>query len=478
MSVAAGPPSHEETTRGGSWHAFRSAWSDRGKLGDIGLDVMQSQFLPAALEVQETPPSPAGHWLLWLLVSLFTIGVLWAAFGEVDIVVTAPGRIVPSGQVKQVQAPQAGTIAAILVREGDRVEVGQPLVRLDPTYANADDQRIRRQLDDVALQIYWREALEVWLAGDRRDKVEIRPSSTLDHAGQVRARALFRQHRHETNARMLTLVKELAANRAEQATVKAERDRAQATLAVLMQRVAAYKALLDQHYGAKVQYLEMLQQQTNLERSIPVLQSQEHQLRETASVITARKEAAASELRKQNLMELARLHSESGTLEQESRKARQHQQQQLLTAPVTGTVQELSVHTVGGVVSPAQVLMKIVPENAAIEVEALLQNKDIGFVNEGQLAEVKIDTFNFTKYGLVDAEILDISNDAVEDQQLGWVFKMRLALDRDSIAVEGKLVKLSPGMAITAEVKTGKRRLIEFFLSPLLRYKQESVRER
>jgi len=468
----------EEHTRDGSWQVFRSAWRGRAKPGNAVLDATQRQFLPAALEVQEAPPSPAGHWLLFLLLSLFAVGVLWAAFGRVDIVVTATGRIVPGGQVKQVQAPQAGTIAAILVSEGDRVEAGQPLVRLDPTYADADDLRIRDQLDDIALQTHWREALDSWLAGGRDDAAEMGSRSHPGPADQARANTLYGQYRGEIAARMLALAKELAANRAEQATVKAEMNRAQATLAVLIQRVAAYKALLDRQYGARVQYLEMLQQQTDLERSIPVLQSRQHQLRENAAAITARREATASELRRQNLMELTRLDGERGSLEQESRKAQQHMHQQLLTAPVTGTVQELAVHTVGGVVSPAQQLMKIVPEKATMEVEALLQNKDIGFVEKGQPAEIKIDTFNFTKYGLIDAEVIDISNDALEDQQLGWVFKMRLALDKDRIAVGEKLVKLSPGMAITAEIKTGKRRLIEFLLSPLLRYKQESVRER
>ena len=149
-----------------------------------------------------------------------------------------------------------------------------------------------------------------------------------------------------------------------------------------------------------------------------------------------------------------------------------------MTAPVTGTVQELKIHTVGAVVTPAEVLMTIVPAQAAIEVEAMLQNKDIGFVDDGQAAEVKVDAFNFTKYGLIAAKLVNISNDAVEDQQLGWVFKLRLELEQEDIAVEGKSVKLIPGMAVTAEIKTGKRRLIEYFLSPLLRYQQESVRER
>lgn len=442
------------------------------------LAAVQRQFLPAALELQETPPSPAAHWLTGLLLCLFVSGILWASFGEVDIVVTAPGRIVPSGQVKLVQAPEAGTAAAILASEGMRVEAGQPLIRLDPTYADADDRRIREQLHDMSLETTWRRSLEQWLADGRSPSLP--PSLPLRYAArdQAKAEALFRLHRSEITARIHSQERELAANRAEQASLAAERERAEATLAVLDQRVGAYKTLLDQQYGAKVQYLEMLQQQTELQRSIPVLVSRQQQLREIASAISARTEATAGELRKQNLLELARLDTERAVLEQESRKAQQRRHRLVLTAPVAGTVQELAVHTRGAVLSPAQVLMKIVPEQAAIEVEAMLQNRDIGFVTEGQPAQVKVDTFNFTKYGLIDAELVNISNDAVEDQQLGWVFKLRLELDRDSIAVEDKRVKLSPGMAITAEIRTGKRRLIEYFLSPLLRYRQESVRER
>ena len=443
-----------------------------------GFETVQRQFLPAALEVQESPPSPLGRWLLGLLLGLFVLAILWASFGAVDIVVTAPGRIVPSGQVKLVQAPEAGTVAAILVGEGTRVEAGQALLTLDPTYAEADHTRIRQQLNDTALQSAWRQALEQWLADGRSRTAPGMVPSRFAAPDQAKADRLYRQHREEISARVLGLDRELAANRAEQAAVQAERDRAGATLAVLAERVAAYKTLVDQQYGARVQYLELLQQQTELERSLPVLASRARQLAETAAAIAARREAAAGEMRRENLMELARLDSERAALEQDLRKASRHRRQLALTAPVTGTVQELAVHTVGGVLSPAQQLLKIVPENAMIEVEALLRNRDIGFVREGQTAAVKVDAFNFTKYGLIDAQVIDISDDAIEDQRLGWVFKMRLRLGRDRIAVEDRMVKLGSGMAVTAEVKTGRRRLIEFFLSPLLRYRQESVRER
>lgn len=435
-------------------------------------------FLPAALEVQETPPSPLGRALLWLLLALFATAIAWACLGRVDIVVTATGRVVPTGQVKQVQAPELGTVAALLVGEGDVVAAGQALLRLDPAYVEADRVQLREQLNDIAVQATWRGALEQWLADGAPRLAPDKLPPRFAAVDQVKADTLYRQHRLEISASLEVLARELAANRAERATLQAERDGVRSTLQVLAQRVAAYKTLVDQRYGARVQYLEMLQQQTELEKRLPVLRSRQAALAESAAAISARIQADLGDIRKGNLLTLAQLDSERSRLQQDANKVARRQQQLQVNAPVAGTVQELAVHTVGAVVSPAQELMKIVPAGVGVEVEALLHNRDVGFVNEGQRAVVKVDTFNFTQYGLLAARVLDISNDAVEDPSLGWVFRIRLLLDKDWLAVEGKQVRLSPGMAVTAEVRTGQRRLIEFFLSPLLRYQQESVRER
>jgi hemolysin D len=185
-----------------------------------------------------------------------------------------------------------------------------------------------------------------------------------------------------------------------------------------------------------------------------------------------------SERYKLTLQELHELTTQESTLREELLKAEQRSSNYLLKAPIDGTVQELAVTTIGGVVTPAQEIMKIVPENSAVEVEARFLNKDIGFIHPGQLAEIKVDTFNFTKYSVVDAELADISGDAIQDEQLGLVYKARLIPSESALQVGGKLVNLAPGMTVTAEVKTGQRRVIEFFLSPLLRYKQESLGER
>lgn len=457
---------------------IKTAWQDRARLGDKNLATTQRQFLPAALEIQDTPPSPAGRWLSFSLMALFSIGILWACFGEVDIVVTAPGRVIPSGQVKIIQPLETGTVKRIHVRDGDTVQQGQPLISLDTTYAGADNQRIHQQLTDLSLQVSWREALEYWLALNRQQETDLQFSVNASQQQQQKARQLYAQQRDELKARLNGLHKEQAAAEAELATVAAELNRVELALPILNEQVKAYKYLYDKQYGAKVQYLQIKQQQVELEKSIPILESRRRQFKETAASLESRTQSVLLEQRKNNLLELERLTNEIAVLEQDAIKAQQRERQQILIAPVSGTVQQLAIHTIGGVVTPAQELMKIVPKQAHMEIEALVQNKDIGFINAGQVAEVKVDTFNFTKYGVIDAEVKHIANDAIADEHLGWVFPMRLLLQKESIAIENKTVRLSPGMSITAEVKTGKRRLIEFFLSPLLRYRQESVRER
>ena len=165
-------------------------------------------------------------------------------------------------------------------------------------------------------------------------------------------------------------------------------------------------------------------------------------------------------------------------LEQELTKAQQRNNLQSLTAPISGTVQELQIHTVGGVVTPAQELMKIVPFEAQLEAEIMLQNKDIGFVEEGQHVAVKLDAFPFTKYGMLDGEVINVSHDAIQDPDLGLIFAARIAVEQNHMTVRGKQIPLTPGMSLSGEIKTGDRRIIEYFLSPILKYQAEIIRER
>jgi hemolysin D len=185
-----------------------------------------------------------------------------------------------------------------------------------------------------------------------------------------------------------------------------------------------------------------------------------------------------AETRRINLDSITEGHQNVAALEQELLKAGLRGKLMRLTSPVDGTVQQLAVHTVAGVVTPAQPLMIIVPRDNPLEVEAFLENKDIGFVKPNLDAEVKIETFQYTKYGTIHAKVTSVSHDAINDEKRGLIYSTRVKMEKSSINVDGTPVSLSPGMAVSVEIKTGKRRVIEYFLTPLMQHARESLRER
>ena len=163
---------------------------------------------------------------------------------------------------------------------------------------------------------------------------------------------------------------------------------------------------------------------------------------------------------------------------QDARRAAAHSERLMLTSPVDGTVQQLAAHTIGGAVPAAQPLMQIVPRQGVVEIEAFIENKDVGFVREGQAAEVKIDAFEYTKYGTIPATVSHVSRDAIQDEKRGLIYSVKVELARPAIQVEGRAVALAPGMSGSVEIKTGTRRVIEYVLSPLLQHGRESLHER
>lgn len=178
------------------------------------------------------------------------------------------------------------------------------------------------------------------------------------------------------------------------------------------------------------------------------------------------------------LADLAKAQAEAILRREEVTKASQKNRLERLTAPVDGTIQQLEVHTLGGVVEPAKPLMVVVPGRGGIEVEARILNKDVGFVSVGQDAAVKIDAFPFTRYGTVPGRVVRISRDAVADKDLGLVYIATIALDRTHVVADGRRYALSPGLSATVDVRTGTRAIISYLLSPLQSSIAQAGRER
>lgn len=435
-------------------------------------------FRPAAIEIEQTPPSPLGRGILWAIIALFVISLLWACFGRIDIVATAQGKVIPSERVKTIQPLETAAVAEIHVREGQRVFAGDLLITLDTAITEADVRRLSQEWRDTALERRRLQALVDWFEGGRQKPpvLEIDIPEFIPYLPKYQA--LLRQETAEIIANLNAMEREAARMQAEYRMTEVEITKNRRLLEVLNERVSAYELMQRKKLGPRMEYLEVKQSQIEVEQDIGIQEARLQQLEASLAANKAQQEALIHQQHKSTLQQLQEAQTREASLLEEKIKAEQRSKQYHLMAPIDGTVQQLAVHTIGGVVTPAQELMLIVPEQSELEVEAFILNKDIGFVQEGQTAEVKIDTFNFTKYGVIDAELINLSDDAVQDEKLGLIYKARLRLKQDGLFVEDKYVRLSPGMSVMAEVKTGQRRIIEFFLSPLLRYKKDSLQER
>jgi len=455
---------------------FRHAWSLRKETDAPDLQPHEAQFLPAALSLRDTPVHPAPRITLWLIMAFALIALLWAIFGRIDVVATAVGKIIPNDRTKVIQPMETAVVKAIHVRDGQEVKPGQLLIELDATSAAADSDRLRNEALTAQLEALRAQALLSALEHGVPPK--LKPLTGVEAGRLLAEQSQATGQYREYQARQLQLQAEITRRRAELQTTQEQVSKLEQTAPIARQRAQDYRKLMKEKFMSQHGYLE--REQARIEQEQDLASSRSHVVEIRAQLVESQRQQATleAETRRQLLDQLNLASQKAVSLEQELIKAEQRSRLMHLTAPVAGTVQQLAVSTVGGVVTPAQPLMVIVPKENVLEVEAMLPNKDIGFVNPGQLAEVKVETFPFTKYGTIHGKITQVSSDAIQDEKLGLIYSTRVKLARDTIRVENKTVRLTPGMAVTVEVKTGTRRVIEYFLSPLMQVTSESLRER
>jgi hemolysin D len=451
-------------------------------------------FLPAALEIVETPPSPIGRAIAISIAAIFTIALAWACIGKVDIVAVAQGKIIPKGGTKTVQPFETGVVRAIHVHDGQPVKAGDVLVELDATMNTAELSHA--QSDLMAAQLDVARLRAALTNKDDPLSAFIPPRGATPELIEMQRQLLVSQTA-EQHAKIAAIERQIAEKQAARTTIQASIEKLKATIAPLQQRVDIREQLVRKELGSKITYLSELQELVGQQQEVAVQQSRNHETDAAIAALTETKSKTAAEYERNLLADLAKAEQRVAGLKQDVVKARQRTSLRRLTAPVDGVVQQLSVHTIGGVVTPAQKLMLVVPAGSPLEIEAMVSNRDIGFVAAGQEAAIKVDTFNFTRYGLLHGKILSISQDAIvrdkpetndgsqgmetgggesKGQELSYA--ARISLDRSQIRIEDKRVNLSPGMAVTVEIKTGARRIISYLLSPLARYKHDSLRER
>lgn len=456
--------------------AFGHAWQRRAEMEPTPRLPHEAQFLPAALSLQETPVPPAPRLAMWLLIAFMAVALLWAVFGRMDVVATAQGRIVPNDRTKTVQAFETASVKAIHVTDGQWVRAGDLLIELDATTAQADTERVAGEQAAARLQVARGRALIDALQTARAPELA-RPAD-VDDARYLQAHRLLAGQHAEYTARLSRITAETARREAELRSTQALVRKLEQTLPIAQQRADDYKNLVNQNFVSRHGYLEREQVRIEQEADLANLRSRLSEIQAALREAQGQRQALLAETLRATLDSTSEAQQRLDALDQERKKADSRGRLMRLTSPVDGTVQQLAVHTQGGVVTEAQPLMVIVPSDNPLEVEAFFENKDIGFVKAGQEAAVKIETFQYTKYGTLDAQVTSVSHDAINDEKRGLIYSSRVRMPKTTLLVDGTEVSLSPGMAVTVEVKTGQRRVIEYFLAPLLQHGSEALRER
>ncbi len=430
------------------------------------------KFLPAALEITDTPASPMGRYLALAICTFFAITIGWAVVGEMDIIATAQGKIIPSQRVQTIQPLEPGVVRAIHVVDGSQVKAGDVLVELDPTGSGADRTRLFQELITARTELARLSAL---LTKDPKDAFSPPKQAAEDLVALNRAYLLSQVRQHK--AERASYASEIVRSRAEIETITAGIERLGRKLASVSKRVEGNRQLLDKGIVAALKFAEMEEELFDVEGQLEVERRRLFEANASLASTKAQSQKVEAEWMRDVHAQRAEVRQRAASIEQELIKAVDREKLQTLTSPVDGTVQQLEVHTIGGVVVEAQPLMQIVPADSELEIEAMIMNKDIGFVHETQEAELKVESFPFTKYGTIEGLVRQVYADAVEDEQLGLAYPARISMAETTMLVGEKYIQLTPGMAVTVEIKTGKRKIIDYILAPLQEYQNEGLRE-
>lgn len=454
------------------------------------------EFLPAALEIIEKPPSAAARALLLTLCGLMVVALVWATVGRVDVIAAASGKTVAAGNSKIVQPTQIGNVRAIYVKDGDFVRKGQLLIELDPTLASADTNQSAQALGDAGLARARNAAILSYLAGKG---ASFAAPPGVDPAQVATQRQLLNSSIAAYESEKSSLVEQRAERVAELASANAEIAKLRETLPYLDEQVTARQTLVEKGYFSKLKLLEYQQARVEHSRDIDVQQASAARARAAIRDIDAQLAKLRDTFQRDAATNLAEAASKSETAGQDLRKALKVRELMELRAPVDGVVQQLAVSTVGGVVQPAQPLMVIVPCNgnradacrSPLKVEASILNRDVGFVHTGQRVVVKFEAFNFTDYGFIEGRVVGVSRDSIEQPRAAGqddreskgqgpssVYVARIDLECSLPRNVALCRRISPGMAVQAEIRTGTRRIIDYLLSPLSKTVREAGRER
>lgn len=461
-----------------------TAWLRRTKEEFLACRARSSALRVAASyhtgirSVTDAPLPRASRWLLGGLTGFVGITIVWASVGRLDVTAVAEGATIVSSRVKSIQSPERVVVSAVLVEDGDHVSTDEPLVRMRSEKVMADVRSYKEELRRSRIAIKRHEAL---LRADERggdDIPRLRAPEGLPPRLVVRERELMLSQWRSYRDQWAELDREHANREARIGTIEASIESMDAVLPYIEERVERLKQLVERNVASRQELDDARRELVDKKQERQVERHRLVEARAELGLVGQRLQSLRSEFRAEQTSALSETEARVARIEQDLAKARARLEILTLRSPIDGIVQDLSVHSSGEVVQPADVLMRVVPEDQPLEVEAKILNRDIGFAHVGQEVEVKLQAFDFTRYGAIPGVIRKISPASIEDEQLGRIYRAIVALERHHVTVDEERRPLRPGLTATVDINMGSRRIIEYFIGPILRYRDQALQER
>lgn len=422
------------------------------------LDDDSHEFLPFLSEIEETPVNPAGRTTFWIIITIIFCTVCWLFFGKVDVVVTAGGKIIPDGEIKIVQPLETGVIKNILVKEGDYVTKGQTLIEIDTSTTEPELNAKEKSLEYIQSES---SRLEAQAEGSDFD-IESKTQRRL-YAAE------FSDLKNQLNAK----TQEIGQINSQISSSNSERENYKHLLSLNLDKERRMSEVSDIIAHNELDKVRM--ENSSYRTNISTINSKINELNHRKNQIAQEANYLRSNFRTQHLNQLSEKELQEISLNSDIEQIKFRKTQQNITSPVDGFVNSLLIHTVGGVVTPAKEILSIVPSNTPLSAKVNVLNKDIGFIKEGMPVQIKIDTFDFQKYGMIEGIVKKVPKDSIEDEKLGLVYEVFIKPTSLTLPIDGQNEPITTGMSLKAEIKVGKRRIIEFFIYPMVKYWSEAV---
>ena len=438
---------------------------------------LQYEFLPAAEEIIETPAAPFGAVVIWLTTILLVLALVWAYLGQIDIVAVGNGRVSNDGRVKVVQSASYGVVKRITAQEGQRVHKGDVLVELDKTTAEKELATTAQSLNIARAE---RDIMRRLAMGNGADDI-INSAGVSDEAKAVLREfttsqlALASAKEQALKGSITSHQRQLQFNQQTKAQLEGEAQKLKDRQAKVKQKLESANAIERIRLQNE---LDTLEQRITTANSAATSQGQQVlQSQLTLAQAQSQSQVSLAETNSSISGQVIAQEQRIAELENNLAKAKRALEQTTVTAPVDGTILALNTRTIGGVVNVAERIAQIVPDNDLLYVDVTLDNQDVGFVRVGQRVVIKVATYPFQRYGYLEGTVENISPDAIQDEKKGLVYKAKVKLSGADSSKKNRL-KLLPGMSVSAEITTGKRRIIEFFLDPLMTHIDDSLKVR